>query len=157
MAQLLVLVSDDAKSKLKRAAKEKGLSVSKLVENFSSTLRCREINNRFVTNTELKIGCTEVRQIRADRRQGMSYRALALKYGHGLRTVHRACRGEGYYGRVRQFVSKGRSLKFTTDQVLKLREEAKETSIFALSKKYNYPKTTLYKAIKGEGIYRDIV
>jgi hypothetical protein len=157
MAQLLVLVSNEAKTKLKRAARENGLSVSKLVENFSLSLRCREVNKRFIPNSKVKIEDSEVRQIRADRRAGMSYRALALKYGHGLRTVHRACRGEGYYRRVRQFVSKGQALKFSPDQVLKLREEAKQTSIFALSKKYNYPKTTLYKAIKGQGVYKNVV
>jgi DNA invertase Pin-like site-specific DNA recombinase len=145
-------ISPSAKALLQKSAEERKLSLGRVIESLVKTLK----PPLEIQDSPVKIQPAEVRKIRKDRRNGMSYRALALKYGHGLRTVHRACRGEGCYRKIRQHVSAGRSPRFTAEQIEILKQESLENSLSALSKKYKCSRTTLYKAIKGEGVYKNV-
>lgn len=81
------------------------------------------------------------------------YRELARKYGYALRTVHRACTGQGGYRIKVKRTMLGRKSRLSSDQLAAILIDSQTMTISELAKKYPVSRRTLRRAIAGEGCY----
>lgn len=96
-----------------------------------------------------------VRKLLDERRQNppTPYRELARRYGYALRTVHRACTGQGGYRLKVKRTALGRKSRLTPEQLAAILIDSQSMTIAQLVKKYQVSYSTIYRAIAGVGCY----
>lgn len=140
-----ICIPSQKKAKLLTMARQSGRGMSEIVRDAIDRIPVVLLPEKICAG---KISNRTVRQIRQDRAKGMSYRALAAKYGYGLRTVNRACLGRGCYGRVNDRIYKGRSAKLTEGLILEIAELLPKMTKTKIAEELRISRTLLYKAIK---------
>jgi hypothetical protein len=154
LSQLTISIPPVTKERLFLFCESRGMSVSEYVGKCIGSLRLdpaiAPVTKASSRSFETKIPRSIVRQMVQERSQDppITYRALALKYGYALRTVHRACTGKGGYRSKVLRAKSGRRQLLTEEQRSQMREDYKTMTLAQLSHKYQVSSRTVLRRVK---------
>lgn len=157
--QVLIRVPVKLRAGLSAAAEGANLSVNefvcKLISQAVKTYQGQTLYEKRGKDSITSIPQGTVRKLLEERQKDppTPYRELARKYGYALRTVHRACTGQGGYRIKVKRTMLGRKSRLSSEQLAAILIDSQTMTIAELAKKYPVSRRTLCRAIAGEGCY----